>query len=134
MRIISVTALAAVLALVAGTGAHATSATSLTIKMGSLNDSDESGTAVFIQQADGLHVVMALAGAPKDIPQPANLHVGTCDKNKATQWVLSNVVNGKSETTLKGISLSDLTSGGYVINVHESANNLSYYVACGTIK
>ena len=121
------------LILVSGAGAFA-SADKLTIRLNELNGSGESGTAVFLQQADGLHVVMALAGAPKEIGQPAHLHIGTCTKNKATQYVLHDVLNGRSDTTLPDLKLSDLTSGTYVINVHESANNLSYYVACGAIK
>ncbi len=37
-----------------------------------------------------------------------------------------------SETTVEA-ALADLTAGGYAINVHESAENIGNYIACGDI-
>jgi len=37
-----------------------------------------------------------------------------------------------SVTTVKA-SLADLTAGGYAVNVHESAENIGTYIACGDI-
>jgi hypothetical protein len=40
---------------------------------------------------------------------------------------------GASTTTIKGLTLSTLTSGTYAINVHKSTTDLKDYVACGNI-
>src|SRR5579863_3262572 len=88
---------------------------SVTVTLSQLYGSGEAGTAVFSQASDGVHVVMSLAGAPSGVDQPAHIHIGTCTKNVATQWVLHNLINGKSVSTLRGITLAELTSGKYVV-------------------
>ena len=125
-------ALAAVLA---GTVCTAYAADSLTIKMKALNDSGENGTAVLTQQADGVRVVVTLDGAPKDTPQPTHIHIGTCGNiNKAPEYPLENTVDGKGDSVVKGIKLSDLTSGKYAVNVHKSGTDIATYVSCGNVK
>jgi hypothetical protein len=42
------------------------------------------------------------------------------------------VVIETSDTTVEA-ALTDLTAGGYAINVHESAENIGNYIACGDI-
>jgi hypothetical protein len=107
----------------------------VTVQINSQNQSGESGTATLTQQSDGLHVVIALANTPDGVAQPAHIHKGTCDVlNKAPQWPLKPVVDGKSETVLPDVTLADVTGGKYAINVHKSADDLPAYVACGDIK
>ena len=106
---------------------------SVTVHLSGLHYSGEGGTAVLTQQADGVRIVMSLDGAPDNTPQPTHIHSGTCKKNTATALALNNLVNGHSDTVLHGVTLSELTSGNYVINVHESAANLRNYVSCGKI-
>ena len=108
---------------------------SLTIPMKALNSSGEDGTAVLTQQDDGVHVAVTLKDAPKDTPQPTHIHIGTCGNiNKAPEYALVNTVDGKGDSVVKGVKLSDLTSGKYAINVHKSGDDLSTYVSCGDIK
>jgi Cu/Zn superoxide dismutase len=108
---------------------------SLTIKMKALNGSGENGTATLTQQADGLHVVVDLLHAPKDVPQPTHIHIGTCGNiNKAPEYPLKNTVNGDATTVVPGVKLSDLMSGHYAVNVHKSTDDLATYVSCGNIK
>ncbi len=108
---------------------------SLTIPMKALNDSGETGTAVLTQQDDGVHVAVTLKNAPKDTPQPTHIHIGTCGNiNKAPEYSLVNTVDGKGDSVVKGVKLSDLTAGKYAINVHKSSDDLATYVSCGDIK
>ncbi len=108
---------------------------SITIKMKALNGSGENGTATLTQQADGLHVVVDLTNAPKDVPQPTHIHIGTCGNiNKAPEYPLKNTVNGQATTVVPGVKLSDLTSGSYAVNVHKSGDDLGTYVSCGNVK
>jgi hypothetical protein len=102
--------------------------------MGAQNGSKESGTATLQQKGKDVVVSVDLNNAPKGA-QPAHIHMGTCAKlNPAPKYPLSNVVNGKSTTTIKNVDLDELVEGKYAINVHKSANDLKTYVSCGEIK
>ena len=105
----------------------------VTVQLNGLHYGHEGGTAELTQQVDGVRIVMNLTGAPHNVPQPTHIHTGTCAKNTATNFALHNLVNGRSDTVLRGITLTELTSGKYLINVHESTDNLRNYVSCGAI-
>lgn len=113
----------------------ALAADTLTIQMKALNGSGEDGTAVLTQLPDGVQVVVTLKNAPADTPQPTHIHIGTCGAiNKAPEYPLVNTVDGKGTSVVKGIKLSDLTSGKYAVNVHKSGDEIATYVSCGNIK
>lgn len=105
----------------------------VTVPIAQQNDSKESGTATLTQNGKDVVVVLALDGAGAG-PQPVHVHTGTCaDLNPAPKYPLTNLVDGKSTTTLKGMTLADLQTGGFAINVHKSTDDLKTYVACGDI-
>ncbi len=126
--------LAAALALLAipFTAARAADAP-VTVALGGQNNSGETGTATI--EAVGpndIKVTISLTPA-MGAPEPAHIHKGTCANLDPTPaYPLNDVVNGKSETTLM-ISLDDLATGQYAINVHKSAQEIGTYVACGDI-
>jgi len=104
-------------------------------KLHAQNGSGETGTATLLQSGDNVIVRVRLAGAPSGVPQPAHIHMGTCEKlNPKPTYPLHNVVDGMSETTVMNVKLSDLTSGTFAINVHKSTSDLGTYVACGDLK
>jgi hypothetical protein len=108
---------------------------SLTVKMIAKHGSGENGTALLIQQPDGLHVVLSIANAPDGATQPAYIHQGTCDiMSQTPKWSLNAAVGGKSETVLPDVNLADVAGGKYAINVHKSADEATAYVSCGDIK
>jgi hypothetical protein len=96
------------------------------------NNSGESGTATLTPAGDSTKVVLDVKGAGGT--QPTHIHKGTCAQlDPKPAFPLSPVVNGKSETTVKA-PMKDLTTGGYAINGHKSAQDLKTYVFCGDIK
>jgi hypothetical protein len=123
--------LAFVLAGALSTASAATSTAAVTIA--AQNASGESGTAMLTQQGSDVQVSIVLTGAPATTPQPAHIHDGTCADLKGVAYALTNVVDGKSTTIVKDVTIDKLLGGTYAINVHESAANLGKYVACGNI-
>ncbi len=105
---------------------------SLVAGLAAQNSSNESGTATLTSAGESTKVVLEVKGA--EGTQPTHIHKGTCAKlDPKPAFPLSPVVNGKSETTVKA-SMKDLTTGGYAINGHKSAQDLKTYVFCGDIK
>lgn len=98
------------------------------------NNSGESGTATFEEQAGKTKVTLRMAGAPNGVAQPAHIHVGKCPTPGAVKYPLTNVVKGESVTVLD-MPLAQLAAqGDLAVNVHKSAQESSFYVACGDLK
>lgn len=105
------------------------------INMGPQNGSKQNGTATVKAVAGGVWVKVALFNEPKGASEPAHIHAGSCAKLNPAPWKpLSNVVNGTSITTVKGVTVDQIKGGKYAINVHESTKNLKKYVSCGDLK
>jgi len=112
--------------------ASAASAQETKVKLDAQNNSNESGTATLTPAGDSTKVVLEVKGAGGT--QPTHIHKGTCAQlDPKPAFPLSPVVDGKSESTVKA-SMKDLTTGGYAINGHKSAQDLKTYVFCGDIK
>ena len=108
------------------------SAGSVTVTMHAQNGSGEDGTATLKQDGNDLVISISLKNG-SSTAQPAHVHEGSCPKPTGVKYPLSNVVDGKSTSTLKGITLTSLETGGFSINVHKSADDLATYVSCGDI-
>ncbi len=103
----------------------------MTIPLLSLNNSQEYGSAVLTEMADGVKVVLTIANEAPGSTQPAHIHSGACPNPGAVVYPLSSVVDGKSETVIKA-SLDQLSSKlPLAINVHQSAKEIKSYLACG---
>lgn len=104
------------------------------VELAEINNSSESGTAK-ISEVDGkVMVAIELTGAPATTAQPAHLHVGTCPGVGDIKYPLTNVVNGKSETTLETTFDTLMTELPLALNVHKSTPQIKVYVACGDLK
>ena len=64
--------------------------------------------------------------------QPIHIHAGSCDDVGPVIHALSNVVNGKSSTTLE-LPMSEIFDGDVLINVHASFSDSSTYTACSQL-
>jgi hypothetical protein len=114
-------------------GGAAVAADSVTVTMNAQNGSGEDGTATITAAgANAVTVVVKLSNGTS-VAQPAHIHVGSCANLDPTpKYPLTNVVNGDSTTTVN-VALADITTGGFAINVHKSAAEVSTYVSCGDI-
>jgi hypothetical protein len=120
--------------LLLGATSLAFAADSATAKLAAQSNSGETGTATLTKAGDNqTKVVLDVKGAPAGVSQPVHIHKGTCDKlDPKPAYPLSPLVNGKSESTINA-SLDSLEKGGYAINGHKSAQEVSTYVFCGAI-
>jgi len=102
------------------------------VMMMAQNNSGEDGTATIIPMGDNsVRVVLKLANGSAT-PQPAHIHKGTCaNLNPVPAFPLNNAVNGMSDTTVP-VGWAELAKGGYAINVHKSATEVSTYVSVAT--
>ena len=105
------------------------------INMGAQNGSKQTGTAQIKGVPGGVWVKVSVLNEPKGASEPAHIHQGTCAKLNPAPWrALSNVVNGTSVTTVKGITIDQLKAAHYAINVHKSLKEIKVYVSCGDLK
>lgn len=106
--------------------------TIISVPLAAQNNSKETGTATLTANGSETEVAISLNGAPSTA-QPAHIHKGTCDKLDATPaYSLTDVTNGKSDSTVSA-SIASLSTGGFSVNVHKSGKDIKTYVACGTI-
>ncbi|WP_317995997.1 hypothetical protein [Vulcanimicrobium alpinum] len=97
------------------------------------NASGELGTVTLTPIGDKTRVVVALANAPTDVPQPAHIHEGSCAKlNPKPKYPLVVVVDGTS-TSMVDVPIAQLIGGGFAVNVHKSTTDIPTYVACGDL-
>lgn len=93
-----------------------------------------------------LFAVPGIAATAQDAavtPHPSHIHEGTCDAlNPQPAWALSDVAAVAPDAPLGAVevgvttvdvSLDELLAAPYAINVHESAENVQTYIACGNI-
>ena len=107
--------------------------TGMLVRLAAENKSGESGTAVLKETNGQVTVTVTLTGYPKDVAQPAHIHVGTCPGVGAVKYPLTSIVNGKSTTVLE-VTLAQLRAQApLAINVHKSAKEASVYTACGPL-
>lgn len=106
----------------------------LTLDLQEQNDSGITGTVAFSPTSDGsVEVEIELEGSDGG-PHPAHVHPGSCaDLDPAPKWPLTNVVDGKSKTTID-VDLGELTAQEYAVNVHDSPENADLYVACADVR
>ncbi|MCR4327708.1 MAG: hypothetical protein NUV46_03955 [Nanoarchaeota archaeon] len=104
-----------------------------TINLSELNNSGESGTAMFSQEDGQVIVTLSTIGFTQNISQPAHIHVGSCPDTGAVRYPLNNVLNGESITTIN-VTFDNLESElPLAINIHKSVEESSVYTICGNL-
>lgn len=103
------------------------------VALSAQNNSNESGTATLKETDRKVVVSLSVTGEPKGAIQPAHIHLGSCPNPGAVKYPLTNVVDGKSETTLN-VTMDQLRGElPLAINVHKSAAQSKVYVSCGDL-
>jgi hypothetical protein len=105
----------------------------VTVHLASQNHSGETAVAT-LTQTGGNTVVSVVTKHGPGLPQPIHIHKGTCAKlDPKPFYPLTTVLNGKSVTTLKGVTIASLENGNFAINIHHSTSDIPTYYACGNI-
>jgi hypothetical protein len=98
------------------------------------NHSGETAAATLTESDGNVIVTVTTENAPADTAQPIHIHKGTCDTlDPKPTYPLTTLQGGKSVTTLKGMTLASLETGGFAINIHHSTSDVPTYYACGNI-
>jgi len=103
--------------------------TPLTLSFGPGRDANQGGTVMFTPMGQQTKVTINMPSGGAGVQQPAHLHVGTCPGVGAVEFPLTNVVDGKSETTVNA-SMAQIMARQHAINVHKSAAESGLYTAC----
>lgn len=113
--------------------AYAADGNSRVFAIAAENASGELGTVTLTALGAKTRVVVAIANAPTNVPQPDHIHEGSCAKlNPNPKYPLTTLVDGLS-TTIVDAPLAELIAGGFAVNVHKSTNDIPTYVACGDL-
>lgn len=84
--------------------------------------------------------------AQDEVAHPAHIHAGTCEELGDVVVPLTDVtlpvtaatgpesaLAVKISDTFVPLSIEEIVAGGHAINVHESAENIGEYIACGAV-
>jgi hypothetical protein len=105
----------------------------VTVELAEIGGSGQTGTATLTAEGDMTNVVVSV-DSPVSDSQPAHIHEGTCDDlDPEPAYGLPNVTAGSSESTVD-VSLDELASGDYAINLHMSNDDLTTYTSCGNVE
>ena len=128
-----VAALAATAIIAVSVSADAADGNTRVYAIATQNASTELGTVTLTAMGEKTRVVVALANAPTDVPQPMHIHPGSCAKlDPKPQFPLTTAIDGTS-TTVVDAPLAKLVGGGFAVNVHKSTTDIAKYVACGDL-
>jgi SnoaL-like domain len=106
----------------------------VTLAMGPGRDADQSpGLASLELYPDFSAVSLGIAPGPTGVPQPVNVHEGTCADLGPVAFALKDLAGRRSQTLLDGVPGSDLQTGNLAIAVQKSHEESDVYVACGDI-
>jgi 3-oxoadipate enol-lactonase len=105
-----------------------------TLAMGPGRDADQSPGSAVVERYPGFSAVaVRIASGPPGVPQPVNIHEGTCAILGPVAFALTDVAGGVSHTVLDGVPASDLQTGNFAVAVQKSRDEPDAFVACGDI-
>ena len=104
----------------------------LTIAMGELNGSGQSGTATMVANGDSTDVAVVVTPGATGVAQPIHIHAGSCDTLGGVEYPLTAVWDGTSLTNV-GATLQSLRDGAFAVNLHKSGAEASVYQPCGDV-
>lgn len=108
----------------------------LAVALNAQNNSGETGSAVFTDEAGKTRVALAIGTATStgSLPQPAHVHIGSCKELGGIAYPLTALQSGASETLLE-VSIDELLKKlPLAINVHKSSEEANVYVSCADVK
>jgi hypothetical protein len=115
----------------AAIGKASTGRTEIKIYLSEATGKYQTGTATITDMGGKTQVVVNVSPAMANA-QPIHIHTGTCAAVGTITDKLEDVVVGKSSTEIAK-PLTEIATGGKVVNVHLSASEIRTYTACGEI-
>ncbi len=106
----------------------------IVVKLAALKDSGESGTATIFEENGKTKVLLSIVGAPKNTPQPAHIHAGSCTAPGSIIYTLASVANGGSDTMLEMPLKNIMDKLPLALVVHKSETAMGTYVSCGDVR
>jgi plastocyanin len=103
----------------------------VTIALGEMNGSGQSGWATLTRRGDDTEAVLFLSQGTMT-SNLVHIHSGQCDSLGSITNPLTSFADGVSVTLLEGVALDSLLTGGFAVNAH-SADDPSVFTACGNI-
>jgi hypothetical protein len=104
-----------------------------TIQLAEQNASGVTGTAVLTQQGNATKISLLLTGDAVTGDHIAHLHAGTCAAPGEYTYTLNPVTAEGISETVVNLSLDELLTGGYFINVHPSEAGWDTWMVCGEL-
>lgn len=100
-----------------------------------LDDVDDSGVTggASVRGVDGqVEVTVFISEGDEGGEHPVHVHEGTCEELGDVAYPLENITDGESVTTLD-LELSELMTGDYAINAHQSEDEMDVNIMCGNV-
>lgn len=125
----------AILAVLVVLGASGTllAQSAVTFTFGPGRDAVQTGTFTLTPRGSQTEVTLQMQSGGAGIQQPAHVHEGGCPGVGPVKYPLTNVVDGRSTTTVNA-TVAELLSGAYSINVHRSTAEAQVYTACTNLR
>jgi hypothetical protein len=101
----------------------------VTFTFGPGRDAVQPGTVTLTPKGNQTEIVVNAQPGAAGVAQPGHVHEGGCPGVGPVKYPLTNIVEGKSTTTVDA-SINDLLSGAYSINLHRSQPEIQIYTAC----
>lgn len=103
------------------------------ITLSEQNNSKQPGTATLTEVDGKVVVTVETQYAPMGVSQPAHIHIGPCATIGKIVYPLTNLVDGKSVTTIDA-TLDELeVQKPLALNVHKSVAQANVYTSCGDL-
>lgn len=117
-----------------GTGG-ASDPTALTLKVNLVDWSETgiTGTAVLTEDGSATNVQVNLTGEGITGGHELHIHNGTCASPGTATYTLNPIAANGSSTSTVNLSIEQLTTGSYFINVHPDEANWDDWMVCGNI-
>ncbi len=109
--------------------AAAQTATKMTFTFGPGRNATQAGTVTLEPVGAQTKVTIEVASGGAGVSQPAHIHTGACPGVGGVAFPLTNVVDGKSETTVNATA-AQIMATAHSINIHRSTTEAAVYTAC----
>jgi hypothetical protein len=107
---------------------------SRSISFKAMGDEKVSGSAIFLETANGLEVATSLKGTSTGMTYSANIETGSCAQRGSVAYPLKNLIKGYAYTLLSDLRLEHVFTSEKTLSIKIKPTDASPYIACADIK